>query len=72
MTLLSGWSRTREVAGTHAVPRWAGPHGAVHAVAAGETSVAICGAAVLVLGPPWSSGATGSRCHRCQKLAQRR
>ena len=70
VTLLSGWSRTREVAGTAAVPHRAVPRGALHAVDAAKTSVAICGAVVLVLGPSWSS-ATGSRCPRCQKLAQR-
>jgi len=67
MKLLTGWSRTREVAGTVAVPQVAVPVGHVHAVKPDQTSEALCGAVILALGPPWPPG-LGTCYARCQKL----
>ncbi len=71
--LLAGWSRSRNVtgAGPAAGRKIAVPTGTAHAVEDRDRSLALCGAEIVVVGPPWPRG-LGGLCPRCKQLAAAR
>ncbi len=71
--LLAGWSRSRNVTGLGpaAGRTIAVPTGTAHAVDDQDRSLALCGAKIVAVGPPWPRG-LGGLCVHCKQLAAAR